>query len=57
LAVFFLLVGLEIKREALARERASLCHAALPIAAAIGDMTVPASISFLTDGGGVASRK
>jgi NhaA family Na+:H+ antiporter len=56
MAVFFLLVGLEIKREALAGELASLRHAALPIAAAIGGMLVPASIYFLTSGGGMASR-
>ena len=56
MAVFFLLVGLEIKREALAGELASPRQAALPIAAAIGGMVVPASIYFLTNGGGVASR-
>ena len=43
MAVFFLLVGLEIKREALAGELASPRQAALPIAAAIGGMVVPAS--------------
>ena len=56
MAVFFLLVGLEIKREALAGELASLRHAALPIAGAIGGMVVPASIYFLTNGGGIESR-
>ncbi|MDP9200057.1 MAG: Na+/H+ antiporter NhaA, partial [Pseudomonadota bacterium] len=56
MAVFFLLVGLEIKREALAGELASPRQAALPIAAAIGGMVVPASIYLLTNGGGVASR-
>jgi NhaA family Na+:H+ antiporter len=55
-AVFFLLVGLEIKREALAGELASPRQAALPIAAAIGGMVVPASIYLLTTGGGVESR-
>jgi NhaA family Na+:H+ antiporter len=56
MAVFFLLVGLEIKREALAGELASLRQASLPIAAAIGGLVVPASIYFLTNGGGLASR-
>jgi Na+:H+ antiporter, NhaA family len=56
MAIFFLLVGLEIKREALAGELASPRQAALPIAAAIGGMVVPASIYFLTNGGGIESR-
>ena len=56
MAVFFLLVGLEIKREALAGELASPRQAALPIAAAIGGMIVPASIYFLTNGGGIETR-
>lgn len=56
MAIFFLLVGLEIKREALAGELASPRQAALPIAAAIGGMVVPASIYVLTNGGGLASR-
>lgn len=56
MAVFFLLVGLEIKREVLAGELASPRGAALPIAAAIGGMIVPASIYFVATGGGVESR-
>jgi NhaA family Na+:H+ antiporter len=43
MAVFFLLVGLEIKRELLAGELSSRKHAALPIACAIGGMIVPAA--------------
>jgi len=42
MAVFFLLVGLEIKRELLAGELSSPQQAALPIACAIGGMVVPA---------------
>src|SRR5947208_10048362 len=42
MAVFFLLVGLEIKRELLAGELSSAQQAALPIACAIGGMVVPA---------------
>ena len=44
MAVFFFLVGLEIKREFLAGELASVKRAALPIAAALGGMVVPALI-------------
>jgi Na+:H+ antiporter, NhaA family len=55
MAVFFLLVGLEIKREALAGELASPRQAMLPIAAAMGGMVVPAAIYLLVDGG-LASR-
>jgi Na+:H+ antiporter, NhaA family len=44
MAVFFLLVGLEIKRELLAGELSSPRQAALPIACAIGGMVVPALI-------------
>ena len=42
MAVFFFVVGLEIKREVLAGELASLKRAALPIAAALGGMLAPA---------------
>jgi Na+:H+ antiporter, NhaA family len=42
MAVFFFLVGLEIKREMLAGELASVRQATLPIAAAAGGMVVPA---------------
>lgn len=44
MAVFFLLVGLEIKREILVGELSTLRVAALPIAAAIGGMVIPAGI-------------
>ena len=56
MSVFFLLVGLEIKREALAGELASLRQAALPVAGAIGGMAVPAAIYFFTNGGGIEAR-
>ena len=56
MAVFFLLVGLEVKREALVGELASPRQAALPIAAAIGGMIVPAVIFVLASGGGAAAR-
>ncbi|HMF46620.1 MAG TPA: Na+/H+ antiporter NhaA [Candidatus Udaeobacter sp.] len=44
MALFFLLVGLEIKRELLAGELSSPRQAALPIACAIGGMVVPALV-------------
>jgi NhaA family Na+:H+ antiporter len=44
MAIFFLLVGLEIKREVLAGELSDRRRAILPVVAAIGGMTVPALI-------------
>jgi len=44
MAVFFFLVGLEIKREILVGELSSLRQATLPAAAAVGGMIVPALI-------------
>ena len=58
MAVFFFVVGLEIKRELLVGELASPGKAALPIAAAVGGMAVPAGIYALLNGlieGGEAS--
>ncbi|PLX72274.1 MAG: Na+/H+ antiporter NhaA [Desulfuromonas sp.] len=52
MAVFFFVVGLEIKREFLAGELASARKAALPIAAALGGMIVPAAIFALINLGG-----
>ena len=56
MALFFLLVGLEIKRELVAGELSSPRKAALPIAAAIGGMIVPALLywSLNTSGPGAA---
>lgn len=44
MALFFLLVGLELKREFLVGELSSLKEAMLPVAAALGGMIVPAVI-------------
>ncbi len=44
MAIFFFLVGLEIKRELLEGELSSLSQAALPAIAAVGGMVVPAAI-------------
>ena len=47
LTIFFLVVGLEIKREFTVGHLASLRQAALPIAGAIGGMAVPAGLYAL----------
>lgn len=44
MAVFFFLIGLEIKREILTGELSRIKKASLPIIAAVGGMVVPASI-------------
>lgn len=46
MAIFFFVVGLELKREILVGELAELRNAILPIAAAFGGMLVPALIYF-----------
>ncbi len=51
MAVFFLLIGLEIKRELYIGELSSLQKATLPLLAAIGGMLVPALIHFLFNKG------
>ena len=52
LAIFFLVVGLEIKRELTVGRLATRRAAALPIAAAFGGMTLPALIYLAVIGGG-----
>jgi NhaA family Na+:H+ antiporter len=56
MAVFFFLVGLEIKREILVGELASVRQAALPVAAALGGMIVPALLFLAFNAGGPTSR-
>lgn len=51
MAIFFLLVGLEIKREMIEGELSSLKKASLPVVAALGGMLVPAFIYFLFNKG------
>ena len=56
MAVFFLLVGLEIKRELIVGELASVRKAALPIACAIGGMIVPAAFYWIFNMSGPNAR-
>jgi Na+:H+ antiporter, NhaA family len=51
MAVFFLVVGLEIKREVLVGELSSARGAALPVAAALGGAVVPAAIYVAINAG------
>lgn len=51
MAIFFLLVGLEIKRELVEGELSSFKKAALPIFAALGGVLAPATIYFLLNNG------
>ncbi len=55
MAIFFLVVGLEIKREILIGELATPKKAALSVLAAIGGMAVPAAIYALLNRGGEGS--
>lgn len=56
MAVFFLVMGLEIKRQLVAGQLASPRRAALPILGAIGGMTVPALIYLSANVGTPAVR-
>ncbi|WP_426060984.1 Na+/H+ antiporter NhaA [Hymenobacter sp. B1770] len=51
MAIFFLIVGLEIKREVTNGELSSMRQAALPLAGAIGGMVVPALLYVLLNRG------
>ncbi len=51
MAIFFLLVGLEIKRELIEGELSSVKKASLPVLAAIGGMIIPALIYFFLNKG------
>ncbi len=57
MAVFFFLVGLEVKREFVEGELSSRSQAMLPAAAALGGMVIPAAIYvFINAGNAVALR-
>lgn len=55
MAIFFFVVGLELKREIIAGELSDMRKAMLPVAAAIGGMLVPAAIYTLFNGAGEGS--
>jgi NhaA family Na+:H+ antiporter len=55
MAIFFLLVGLEIKREIIEGELSSVKQAALPVLAAIGGVIVPALIYTVFNAGDSAT--
>jgi NhaA family Na+:H+ antiporter len=56
MAIFFFLVGLEIKREVMVGELADPRAAALPIVAAIGGVLAPAAIYLALNAGGPGAR-
>ncbi len=55
MALFFFVVGLELKREIVAGELSDLRKATLPIAAALGGMILPALIYFWVNSEGMAA--
>lgn len=56
MAIFFLMIGLEIERELYAGELKDIRNALLPVAAAIGGMLVPAGIHFFFNKGTVTAN-
>lgn len=56
MALFFLAVGLEIKREITKGELSSFRQAALPITAALGGMILPALLYFALNPSGLGAR-
>ncbi|QOP45086.1 Na+/H+ antiporter NhaA [Sulfurimonas paralvinellae] len=55
MAIFFFMIGLEIKREILVGELSNIKVAILPILAAIGGMIIPALIFMFINNGGVGA--
>ena len=56
MVIFFFVVGLEIKRELVVGQLSSFDKAALPVAAALGGMVVPALLFFALNAGGDTAR-
>jgi Na+:H+ antiporter, NhaA family len=56
MVLFFLVVGLEIKREIVKGELSSFRQAALPIMAALGGMILPALLYFALNRSGIGAR-
>src|SRR3712207_2301742 len=51
MAIFFLLIGLELERELYNGELSNFRNALLPIVAAVGGISIPALIHFILNGG------
>jgi hypothetical protein len=56
MALFFFVVGLEIKRELVVGHLSTVKKAILPVAAAVGGMVLPAFIYILLNSGGEGTR-
>jgi NhaA family Na+:H+ antiporter len=56
MAIFFFVVGLEVKREISIGQLSTLRKAALPVSAAIGGMLVPAGFYYAMNAGGPAAH-
>ena len=56
MAIFFFVIGLEVKREIVMGELQDLKSAALPVFAAIGGMVVPAGLYFILQAGEPGAR-
>jgi len=56
MALFFLQIGLELKREIIGGKLSSPKNAVLPIGAAIGGMVLPALVYLMFNGSGAASQ-
>ncbi len=56
MTLFFLVVGLEIKRELVSGELNDFRKAAVPVVAAIGGMVIPAAIYLVFNGGEASSQ-
>jgi NhaA family Na+:H+ antiporter len=57
MAIFFFVVALEMKRELLRGDRSDARKAALPVAAALGGMILPAGIFFAVNSGGAGAYR
>ena len=56
MALFFYVIGLEVRREFSVGELTNPRHAAIPVAAAIGGLTLPALLYLLIAPGGAAAN-
>jgi len=56
MAIFFFVVGLEVKREISIGQLSTLRKAALPVSAAVGGMLIPAAFYYAMNAGGPAAQ-